>query len=56
MMALVLAINVLASASAQQQWHDSRVPPAQRAASLLAAMNATEKLVLLHGAGGPGIG
>lgn len=37
-------------------WHDKALPPAQRAESLLAAMNITEKLLLLQGAKGPGIG
>ena len=37
-------------------WLDRAAPPSARSAALITAMNATEKLVLLQGAGGPGIG
>lgn len=52
----LLAMASLADGSESPAWLDTNLPPAQRAKTLLAAMNATEKLVLLQGAGGPGIG
>lgn len=37
-------------------WEDKALPPRDRALKLVAAMNLTERLVLLHGAAGDGIG
>ena len=53
---LVLPAAAVLAAGADRPWMDKTKPPPERAASLLGSMNATEKLVLLHGAGGPGIG
>ena len=64
MVPCVAAIATLAGSAAAASaapalpapWRDASLPPAERAAKLLEAMNATEKLVLLQGASGPGIG
>ena len=44
------------AADATLPWMDASAPPEARAAALVAAMNRTEKLVLLQGAAGPAIG
>ena len=57
MLAAALAAAPAATAAAARPWlADRAAPPSQRAAALLARMNATEKLVLLQGSSGPGIG
>lgn len=53
---LFAIMAALADGSESPAWLNANLPPAQRAKTLLAAMNATEKLVLLQGAAGPGIG
>ena len=42
-----------AVAAAAAPWHDPALPPGARALLLIAAMNASERLVLLQGAKGP---
>ena len=48
--------GVSAVAAAAAPWHDPALPPGARALLLIAAMNASERLVLLQGAPGPSIG
>ena len=54
-LSLLVAVGT-ASAAPAQPWLDRTLPPSQRAAMLIAAMTPKEKLVLLQGASGPGIG
>jgi hypothetical protein len=53
---VVATVAAAAPASAPRPWMDKAAPPSARAAKLIAAMDPHEKLVLLQGAGGPGIG
>jgi beta-glucosidase len=58
MQALILCLSAAAGSAAagDQPWLDAALPPSARAAALIAKMTPEEKLVLLQGASGPGIG
>ena len=51
-----MMLMMMLAAAAARPWLDPAQPPSQRAAALIAKMTPKEKLVLLQGAGGAGIG
>ena len=56
-LALLLGCDAaVAGEGGEGAWMDAAMPPADRAAKLAAAMTSQERLVLLHGASGYGIG
>ena len=52
----VLGVPSALTTTSARPWMDTAAPPEARAAALLAAMNTTERLVLLQGTPGAGIG
>ena len=44
-----VALTIVAASANQHPWMDRSQPPRERALKLLAAMNLSEKIVMLHG-------
>ena len=52
----ILLVRARPDSSSSQPWLDQRLPPSQRASLLVAQMNLTEQIAMLHGNDKPSCG